>query len=406
VPTLAHYQYVWDPRYIDAPILRDEDMTGNGDCVDPAGFERLYYTQDANFNVTAIVQGTPGSGSLGTVEERYVYDAYGRPSFLDLNFANSQGTSRKSNPILYCGYRYDNESGLFNVRHRMYDTTLGRCLQRDPLGASVGPNLYEYCKGSPASWKDPSGLDSADKSSDCDRLVQEYAFALQALNLLNKYYDRMSRLVSSQEDWLKDNGVRSTLAKFEQTVAEAAASVRGAERRAAGAREAAEEASRKVEHYKTYWAGMMADDQKRLSHEDGKLKSPTDYEEDLAVANGHLAEAASQIALAEIAAEKTWANYNDLRGQADKVTADYNVLAKKLEGVRRAFQTIESAKAEEAKARIMAKGFLDDIKALEDKWGQCKCLDKYKNFETMGIATTTLHDVSRRGYFDWQVYGH
>jgi hypothetical protein len=40
-------QYVWDLRYIDTPILRDRDTNGDG-TMD----ERLYYTTDANHNVS------------------------------------------------------------------------------------------------------------------------------------------------------------------------------------------------------------------------------------------------------------------------------------------------------------------------------------------------------------------
>ena len=61
------------PRTTDAPILRDRDTSDgsggdpNGDCTD-SDDEHLYYTQDANFNVTALVerQGTEGtSGNSG-----------------------------------------------------------------------------------------------------------------------------------------------------------------------------------------------------------------------------------------------------------------------------------------------------------------------------------------------------
>ena len=40
-------QYVWQPFYIDAPVLRDYDATTSGSPI------RYYYTFDANFNITA-----------------------------------------------------------------------------------------------------------------------------------------------------------------------------------------------------------------------------------------------------------------------------------------------------------------------------------------------------------------
>ncbi len=45
------YQYVWSPRYIDAPVLRDENTDADGLCDDA----RIYYLGDANFNVTTLV---------------------------------------------------------------------------------------------------------------------------------------------------------------------------------------------------------------------------------------------------------------------------------------------------------------------------------------------------------------
>jgi len=172
-------QYVWSPRYIDAPVLRDRDTdasTATGDLgkADSGLDERLFYVTDANFNVTALVQGTPGDADLGKVLERYVYDPYGK--VLVLNGADgvdpdttaggddeewttdTDGASDVANEILFCGYRLDAETSLYHVRHRMYHPTLGRWLQRDPLGYVDGMSLYAYCGNSPESVTDPMGL--------------------------------------------------------------------------------------------------------------------------------------------------------------------------------------------------------------------------------------------------------
>ena len=45
------YQYIWSPIYVDTPILRD--MYSSGAIL--AG-DRLYYTTDANHNVTAVLK--------------------------------------------------------------------------------------------------------------------------------------------------------------------------------------------------------------------------------------------------------------------------------------------------------------------------------------------------------------
>ena len=50
----ALYQYVWSQRYIDAPILRDENIDGDDDCTESGVDERLYYTTDAKMNSTSL----------------------------------------------------------------------------------------------------------------------------------------------------------------------------------------------------------------------------------------------------------------------------------------------------------------------------------------------------------------
>ena len=83
------------------------------DADDLCDDHRLYYLNDANMNVTALVN------TSGTVVERYVYDPYGQVTVLDSTTggqtdwaADADGDFDVDNEILYCGYRYDPETGL------------------------------------------------------------------------------------------------------------------------------------------------------------------------------------------------------------------------------------------------------------------------------------------------------
>jgi RHS repeat-associated protein len=66
--------------------------------------------------------------------------------------------------VLYAGYRFDAETGLYHVRHRMYHATLGRWLQRDPIGYEDGMGLYEYARSSPIVHLDPLGQGVLDEA--------------------------------------------------------------------------------------------------------------------------------------------------------------------------------------------------------------------------------------------------
>jgi len=64
-------------------------------------------------NVTALVD------TSGTVLERVVYDPYGNPTFYDGSWTSPSATSSYDNVVLYCGYRWNGETGLYHVRRRL-----------------------------------------------------------------------------------------------------------------------------------------------------------------------------------------------------------------------------------------------------------------------------------------------
>jgi RHS repeat-associated protein len=145
----SYEQYVWGAQYIDAPVVRFQDSDTNGTLNNT-----LYYTYDAQFNVTALIEPD------GDVVERYVYDPYGKVTFkaADWSDAASQAKSAYDNEILYCGYRFNPESGNYIARNRYLTPPLGRWLTTDPIGYGDGMNLYEYVRSQPLGARDDSGL--------------------------------------------------------------------------------------------------------------------------------------------------------------------------------------------------------------------------------------------------------
>jgi RHS repeat-associated protein len=140
-------QNVWSPVSVDALVERDRDTDANG-TLD----ERLYVLQDANYNVTALVN------TSGTVVERFVYDPYGQASVLNASW--SATTDSYGWKYLHQGLRYDAAVGWSDSRFRAYSPTLGRFAQTDPIGFAGGDtNLYRAVGNAPPAYVDPTGLE-------------------------------------------------------------------------------------------------------------------------------------------------------------------------------------------------------------------------------------------------------
>ena len=150
--TIESNDYVWSARYVDSPIVRFHDDNGDGDLFD-AGDNTHYYTTDANHNVTAVID-----AATGNVATYYTYTPYGQATAYDPNWSNP-ATPTEDGP-LYCGYFFDAESELYQVRNRYYDSSIGGFVTRDPIGyAARDENLYRYVGGNPMIRVDPSGLE-------------------------------------------------------------------------------------------------------------------------------------------------------------------------------------------------------------------------------------------------------
>ena len=147
-------RYVYGGLYIDEPLRMYRDTTSDGDFAD-AGDVNVYYLQDRLFNVVALTD------TDGGITERTWYECYGKPTCRQESNGHEQTPSHFGNPVLFCGYRHDPDTGLHHVRNRMYHPLLGRWLQRDPLGYVDGMSLYEYGGSRAVTLIDPIGLEPA-----------------------------------------------------------------------------------------------------------------------------------------------------------------------------------------------------------------------------------------------------
>jgi RHS repeat-associated protein len=100
-----------------------------------------YYGYDAHGDVRFLMD------SSGNVADTYDYDAFG-------NSVGSTGTT--PNVYRYQGEALDSETGLYYMRARYYDPTVGRFLNVDPM-TDKGEHPYSYAAADPVNGHDPTG---------------------------------------------------------------------------------------------------------------------------------------------------------------------------------------------------------------------------------------------------------
>jgi RHS repeat-associated protein len=145
-------RYVWGLRGPGDLLLRDSSQFGS-----PAGAldQRLWSISDSMGSVLSLYEEQP-DGASDPIKWRFAYEPYGAPEFLTPDFAPTTVQTADWN-ILFGGYYYDPETGLYHVRNRFYDPNLGRFLQTDPSGFQDSYNLYQYALSAPQTYLDPTG---------------------------------------------------------------------------------------------------------------------------------------------------------------------------------------------------------------------------------------------------------
>ncbi|MDR0637504.1 MAG: RHS repeat-associated core domain-containing protein [Spirochaetaceae bacterium] len=87
------------------------------------------------------------SNDYGLLEDRYEYDAFGKPYKGDLNSGMNLG---------YTGKPYDTATGLYNYGYRDYKPEVARFTTVDPIRDGV--NWFAYVNNDPVNWVDLWGL--------------------------------------------------------------------------------------------------------------------------------------------------------------------------------------------------------------------------------------------------------
>ncbi len=111
-----------------------------------------WYVKNAQNDIIGLID------ENGTYVVEYTYDAWGNPLSKTGSLADTLGTL---NPYRYRGYIYDEETGLYYVSSRYYDSVIGRFLNEDAFVSTgqgiIGHNMFAYCNNNPIMHIDPTG---------------------------------------------------------------------------------------------------------------------------------------------------------------------------------------------------------------------------------------------------------
>lgn len=123
---------------------------------------KYYYVMEYPGNVTGLVN------TANQVVNQYHYTPWG--------VAETNTSETVSQPLRFMARELDSTTGLYYVRARWYDPTLGRFNSEDPIGLDGGINQYAYVENGPTNGRDPAGLDPDD---DCVKMMTKLGSSLQ-----------------------------------------------------------------------------------------------------------------------------------------------------------------------------------------------------------------------------------
>ncbi len=136
-------------------VLAEMNYDGTEKCYYTRGDELIsqerdgkksYYVYDGHGSVCALAD------ESGKVTDKYVYDAFG-------NLISSYGSTK--NDFLFCGEQFDPVTGLYYLRARYMNPSVGRFITMDSYEGSIDDPVslhkYLYANANPVSNSDPSG---------------------------------------------------------------------------------------------------------------------------------------------------------------------------------------------------------------------------------------------------------
>ena len=124
--------------------------------MDAGVWNTYWYERNLQGDVVAIYN------ESGAKVASYVYDAWGN-FITTYHNGGASLTPVIKNPLLYRGYYYDRDLGMYYLQTRYYDSNIGRFLNADSAlyDGLLGYNMYAYCNNDPVNYVDHAGKDAA-----------------------------------------------------------------------------------------------------------------------------------------------------------------------------------------------------------------------------------------------------
>ena len=170
--------YLWDEASPDGDVVYQTSGASSASYV-LGGTELLsqtrdgvasYYLHDGQSSVRDL------TNAAGAVTDTYDYSAYG-------DLLSRTGTT--VNSYLFTGQQFEASTGLYSLRARYYDPSVGRFLSQDTANYNLTspPNLnrYVYAANDPINRTDPRGLTALTEYSQVIEAEGEESAALESI---------------------------------------------------------------------------------------------------------------------------------------------------------------------------------------------------------------------------------
>jgi len=156
-------RFTWDPNNALAQLVGETNVAGgtlrryvngiDGPLSMTSAGGTSFYHRDAYGSIADVTSAT------GAAQWSYAYEPFGAA-----RSTTKVDPAAPVNPMQYTG-QYQDPGGMYHLRARQYDPTIGRFTATDPLAPPIADpyvSSYAYVGNSPTAFDDPSGLNKCE----------------------------------------------------------------------------------------------------------------------------------------------------------------------------------------------------------------------------------------------------